>query len=45
MLQHSFDISVAVWAACNLLAANWVGVHATAFEWLDSTGVPFELSG
>ncbi len=45
MLQHSFDISVAVRAVHNLLAANWVGVHATAFVQSDRTGVPFELSG
>ncbi len=42
--QHSFDISVAIRAARNLLAANWVGVCATAFVRSDHTGVPFELS-
>ncbi len=45
MLQHLFDISVAVQAVRNLLAGNWVGVRATAFARLDRTGVPFELLG
>ncbi len=45
MLQHSFDISVAILAARNILAANWVGVRATAFARWDHTGMPFELSG
>ncbi len=44
-LQHSFDISVVVQAACDLLAANWVVIRATAFARSDCTGVPFELSG
>ncbi len=44
-LQHSSDISVAIWVVCNLLAANGVGVHTTAFARSDHTGVPFELSG
>ncbi len=30
MLQHLFDVSVAIWAVRNLLTANWVGVCATA---------------
>ncbi len=45
MLQHSFDISVAIRAVRNLLAANWVGVRGIAFAWSDYTGVLFELSG
>ncbi len=27
------------------LSQNWLGVRATALEWSDHTGVPFELSG
>ncbi len=44
-LKHSFDISVAVCGACNLLAANWVGVRATALVRSDLTGTLFELLG
>ncbi len=43
-LQHSFDIRFAVRAAHNLLAANWVGVCATAFAQSDHTDMLFELS-
>ncbi len=36
-LQHAFNISVAIRAAHNLLAANWVGVCATACVRSDRT--------
>ncbi len=45
VLQHSFDVSVAIQAAHNLLAANWVGVRVTAFVQSYLTGVSFEPSG
>ncbi len=43
MLQHSFDISVAIRAARNLLAANLAGVRATVFARSNRTGAQFEL--
>ncbi len=45
MLQHLFDISIAIQAVRNLLAADWVEVRATAFAQSDLTGLLFELSG
>ncbi len=44
-LQHSFDISVAGWAAGNLLAANWVGFAHQPLHDQTITGVLFKAIG
>ncbi len=44
-LPHSFDISVAIWAVRNLLAANEIGVRTIAFAQSDHINVLFKLSG